>query len=180
MENYCIYCRHSDLSDYLVLNNYKYKRCNTCNLVQLIPMPTSDELTKFYDEIYYSKNYDTNSSDRDSIIQKHTQIQYEVLKRNFKIDQNTKFLDFGCGIGLFLDRLNINKHKFIYGFEFNQISSGILKSKGFEYVNIFEQNEHTFDIITLWDVAEHLIDPIETFKLLYKKQIGRASCRERV
>ena len=34
LKNTCIYCRNSEFSDYLLLNNYNYKRCKNCKSVQ--------------------------------------------------------------------------------------------------------------------------------------------------
>lgn len=51
----------------------------------------------------------------------------------------------------------------------NKIGSEIIKSKGYNFVSDLENEKLKFDIITLWDVAEHLLDPVSTFKLIYKK-----------
>ena len=169
MEDRCKYCQSTKFSDYLFLNGFKYKRCTKCTLVQLVPMPALDDLAKIYDRNYYAENYNVNVKEQATAIKQSSQIQYEILKRNYKIQPTTKFLDFGCGIGGFLDAVNENNNKFIYGVELNKISSEIIKKKGFGFIDDLGQSSETFDIITLWDVAEHLNDPIATFKLLKSK-----------
>lgn len=170
MENHCVNCNNSDFADYLFVKNYNYKRCKSCKLVQLVPLPTIEKLSAFYNEDYYIKGgYITDDINRISTIRDQTQIQYEIVKRNYKIEKGTKFLDFGCGVGYFLERLRANGHEFIYGYEFNSVSLKIIEDKGYNSILNLEQNNQKFDVITLWDVAEHLIDPINTFKMLHEK-----------
>jgi 2-polyprenyl-3-methyl-5-hydroxy-6-metoxy-1,4-benzoquinol methylase/DNA-directed RNA polymerase subunit RPC12/RpoP len=166
MKYHCLNCKSPDFADYLSINNYNYKRCKSCGLVQLVPLPTIEELTSFYNEEYYTKNYDIN---RISIIRDQTQIQYEIVERNYKTEKGTRFLDFGCGVGYFLERLKATGHEFIYGYEFNSASLKIIGDKGYNSILNLEQNIQKFDVITLWDVAEHLVDPINSFKMLHEK-----------
>ena len=169
MESSCIYCGNRYFKDYLNISTFDYKRCTKCKLVQLVPMPKVDDLIEFYDAKYYAKNYDVNNTDRAITLKNHNQIQFDIVKRHYHLKPNTKFLDFGCGIGSFLDTLHFNNQHLLYGFEFNKISSGIIIKKGYTYLDSLDQNGEKFDVITLWDVAEHLLDPISTFKLLFNK-----------
>jgi hypothetical protein len=169
MKSYCKYCESSIFSDYLSIGGYSYKRCKKCKLVQLVPMPSDKELYEFYSENYYLKNYNFDDVDRAKVIASHTQAQYEIVKQNFKFESNTKFLDFGCGTGAFLDVLSENDHSFIFGHEFNKAAELVILRKGYKHVSNLEESKETFDVISLWDVAEHLTDPVTTFTLLFKK-----------
>lgn len=170
MKNHCLNCGNSDFSDYLFIKNFNYKRCKTCKLVQLVPLPTIEELSEFYNEDYYIQSgYITNDINRISTIRNQTQIQYEIITRNFRTEKETKFLDFGCGAGFFLDTLKANGHKHIYGLELNAKRLKVIEEKGYSSINSLEHYDLYFDVITLWDVAEHLIAPVSTFKILCEK-----------
>ncbi len=161
----CVNCNSTGFKNYLELNGYSYKRCNSCELVQLSPLPTIEELKVFYDSNYYEYNFDEKSSDLKAIVKEQNSVQYDVTQRNFEVNHTTKFLDYGCGVGGFLDTVSAKGNKNIFGFEFNEISAKLIRDKGYGYVDVYK-DEQTFDVITMWDVAEHLLEPIEVFKLL--------------
>ncbi len=168
LKNKCVNCNSSEFENYLELRGYSYKRCKACKLVQLSPMPTPDELKVFYDSNYYTYNFEEKSSNIKAETKRQNDVQYDVIQRYFQISDTTKFLDYGCGVGAFLDTLNLKGNKNISGFEFNEISAKLIQDKGYGYVDVYKDNQ-TFDVITLWDVAEHLLEPVEVFKLLHSR-----------
>ena len=54
----CVNCNSTGFKNYLELRGYSYKRCSSCKLVQLSPLPTIDELKLFYDSNYYEYNFE--------------------------------------------------------------------------------------------------------------------------
>ncbi len=168
MTSKCVNCNSIDFKSYLELRGYSYKRCNACKLVQLSPLPTIDELKLFYDSNYYKYNFEEKSADIKTVIKEQNDVQFDVILRNFHVNDTTKFLDYGCGVGGFLDTLSLKGNKNIFGFEFNKISSKLIQDRGYGYVDVYKDNQ-TFDVITLWDVAEHLLDPVDVFKLLHSR-----------
>lgn len=82
------------------------------------------------------------------------------------------YLDFGCNIGLLLDQ---NRHRFssVYGVEINDEAAAFAAEK-LGINTIFPTldalpTEATFDLITLIDVIEHVLDPVELIKALALK-----------
>jgi len=105
-KNKCVNCNGGEFENYLELRGYSYKRCKACSLVQLVPLPTLAELKVFYDSNYYEYNFDEKSSNIKAETKKQNDIQYHVIERHCQIKETTKFLDYGCGVGAFLDTLS--------------------------------------------------------------------------
>ena len=84
-------------------------------------------------------------------------------------DPNGKnVLDVGCGTGGFLEFARANGFD-VYGFDASAAQAAFARERfntvrhaasALEYLGKLERGELRFDLITLWDVIEHLRDPI--------------------
>ncbi|WP_440653522.1 class I SAM-dependent methyltransferase [Candidatus Pelagibacter sp. HIMB1542] len=83
-----------------------------------------------------------------------------------KFKSKGKLLDFGCGNGWFLD-LAKNYYK-CFGYEINLNEKLKLKKKITFINNLTNLQKYKFDIITLFDVIEHLEDPAEIIDMCHK------------
>ncbi len=75
-----------------------------------------------------------------------------------KVGNGKKILDYGCGVGDFLEHLQKNGYD-VLGMEPNDSARRIAQSKvGIEKVTSteLEQNTEKYDVITLWHVLEHI------------------------
>lgn len=77
-------------------------------------------------------------------------------------------LDFGCGKGGFLDVAN-PLAKEIYGIELDKVIQKELAEKGYTVWSDFSECSKGVDIITMFHVIEHLINPIDILKACYDK-----------
>lgn len=77
-------------------------------------------------------------------------------------------LDFGCGKGGFLDVAN-PLVKEIYGIELDKLIQKELDEKGYTIWSDFSEFNKKVDIITMFHVIEHLINPIDILKECYDK-----------
>ena len=77
-------------------------------------------------------------------------------------------LDFGCGKGGFLDVAN-PLAKEIYGIELDKVIQKELSEKGYTIWSDLNECNKGVDIITMFHVIEHLINPIEILKECYDK-----------
>ena len=80
-------------------------------------------------------------------------------------------LDFGCAEGIYLDYLVAEGHSrgSLTGVDISPQMVDVVKSKGFAGYTIDEQlPAGEFDLITLWDVIEHVPSPPDTFNELSK------------
>lgn len=81
---------------------------------------------------------------------------FDYFKDNVKV--NNKILDFGCGNGVFLDKLKEMGYKNLYGADI----ANYLKNKEYEFQVVdmnkenFKWEDNFFDVITAFQVLEHL------------------------
>jgi 2-polyprenyl-3-methyl-5-hydroxy-6-metoxy-1,4-benzoquinol methylase len=171
-------------------------KCKNCGLVYTNPRLSSEQL-----EIMYSSNtilggnwknfpYLFNSNFPDELQDlKQNSIKYDTLEkwkvRLFKdymySKKNLRLLDVGCGAGKFV-RQCIDSGIDAYGLDLSQdrIEYGIkeyeLKGRIWKGTLDEESNKgNTYDIITLWDVIEHVPDP--SLLLSEVKRITHANSR---
>jgi 2-polyprenyl-3-methyl-5-hydroxy-6-metoxy-1,4-benzoquinol methylase len=157
--------------------------CKTCRSAHIDPYPDAVELAEYYDSGYtdmdfadtadhqvnhklrYSSEYETTifSEYRFSLID--AGLVPENLPGQFK-----RILDYGCANGVFLRFLNtlgVTRDN-LYGCD---ISSQLLEScrditdNLKPASNVFEFEEK-FDLITLWDVIEHIHEPLPVISTL--------------
>ena len=125
----------------------------------------------YYSLSYFSENKysDTNSLKKEYIR------RIKLIKKFIPDNGSDDCLDFGCGIGDFVT-FSENPYKF-KGVDYSD--DAIDKAmrtynksdcKFYKYSEFFrDNNKDIFDCITIWDVIEHLEDPIKTLQLLSHK-----------
>jgi len=155
-----------DVSDFWLKNfskQYQYYQCQTCGVIFRNSKPSEIDFN-----FIYPPNYEvyTQHNTRDKVNQ--FLIDFGLLKRykvfSKYIDKGT-ILDIGCADGAFLSYLKKYNGWKLYGVEKND---EIPKSRySLNGVNIFygdlkqaNYNNMQFDIVTMWDVIEHIEDPI--------------------
>ncbi|KKL53303.1 hypothetical protein LCGC14_2276800 [marine sediment metagenome] len=137
-------------------------RCMKCGLGFFDPLKLH-ELADLNPTLYNSKSYyklliRTHS---DLISRYRTQVK-EIYKM---VGKKGKLLDVGCSIGMFLNIASSYGFE-TYGFDINKIN--LNKAKQFFGIkplpdNYLNDNDFVnfFDIVTMWDVLEHLPNPVE-------------------
>lgn len=159
----------------LVYQKYGFDivRCKNCDLVFTDFNPSQ----KFLKD-YYSKNYFVGGNNKlgyDDYGLEEASSRLTATKRIkiIRIAKKGKVLDIGCAYGFFLDEMPEGWEK--YGLEISnfaykkavrinpdaKIQNKILSS------NVFSTQK--FDLITLWDVIEHLKKPKDELSIIYNK-----------
>lgn len=132
--------------------------CLSCKHSFTFPQPEDTILSKFYSSDFFTKQLLDTADNPD--IQKLLKHRWELIRR---FVEKGIAVDIGCGIGSFL---NVGR---AYGFE----AVGIEESQPLaDYgrkkysLKVFSENFETgdfsslkADVVTLWDVFEHLKDP---------------------
>lgn len=160
--------------------NKKYNlQKNKFGFYQVTPVPSKEEITKFYAEEFYTGEY-KNFNDSSLKVQINDPEFYEghwediydnIVEINHNAN-NLSMLDIGCGWGL---ALNYFKRKGLdcYGFDpaIEAVNYGIknglnLKHAGLDGMDVF--NGKKFNVVTLFNVLEHLPDPQKSIEQIKK------------
>lgn len=163
----CVLCNNSSFENYVVKNGCNYSRCKSCSLVQLVPMPIEEYLANYYDAKYYNSHEYININEKKHKVNlKEFQEKIYTISRHIGNISGRNIFDFGTGVGYFLDVAKLNGFK-TYGYEFGKYGQEQIIKKGHSLITNFYRHHNYFDIITLWDVAEHLINPLDNFTKLF-------------
>ncbi len=149
-------------------------RCLRCGLVYQNPRPTLAEMDQHYLPEYdlYSPPEETRSSSlKDRLMD--LAIQYGMRKRASFVTRyksGGRWLDVGCAAGVFLHRFQRAQAPGaweLHGVEPNPQAAEVARSRyGLQVITgTLEQAAYpdaSFDVVTLWDVLEHLHDPLDS------------------
>lgn len=168
----CILC-HIPMERYLFKNGYWIYRCPSCSLRETELKKEYDVFIKeFYSQGYYEGDptrsaYANYVRDKSLIVRNmHKFLSY--LPTRVK---PARLLDVGCAFGYFVE-LALTKGYDAYGFDPSEFASreagklvGPTRIKEGSIRSITYPKK-SFDVITLFDVFEHLSDPLDDMKKL--------------
>lgn len=161
----CILCNSTDSKSVFNENGIDILECKNCNHVY-----SSFEQAEHYDGYWEGEN---QTYDLDWWDTAHRSVYKDFIASYLKTESG-KLLDVGCGLGFFVKAVLTSKPKWdAIGYEIStQAVAFANKENGLP--NIFAglvQNsklpENTFDIITLWDVIEHIPKPHSLLTYLF-------------
>lgn len=125
------------------------------------PQPPLEKLPEYYK----SEDYISHTDSKRNLMERVYHVVRNIsLKRKLKLinsfsSEEKNLLDIGCGTGDFLQIAQLNKWS-VSGIEPNEEARQIANSKtnnsAFKIEQLLKFPKHSFDIITLWHVLEHL------------------------
>jgi SAM-dependent methyltransferase len=147
---------------------YRLVCCDQCGLIYQEPQLTPDELHEHYPENYGRFIFEEDESGR---LDRWSR-QHEMNRRSDRVLRHHpvsgRLLDLGCSTGQFLDTMR-RKGWEVVGVELSETAASYARES-------FELNVHSgtlesaqledksFDVITMWDVLEHVVDPAATLR----------------
>ncbi len=147
---------------------FSIRECSQCGLVFLSPRPDMNELMQFYPESYVAYTVPTTEKQ----LFKKADRSYGLRKRLKFVEKfvsGGRILDVGCATGAFLQQIqaSTNAKWELFGVEPNEYAANIArKVSGCNiYVGMLEAAEYPdnfFDVVTMWDVLEHVYNPVTT------------------
>jgi 2-polyprenyl-3-methyl-5-hydroxy-6-metoxy-1,4-benzoquinol methylase len=148
---------------------FRLVRCAKCGLIRQNPWLTWESLKDYYPEDYsaYEPVIDQERSGM-----KRADRRYGMWKRLRSIERfqpGGKLLDVGCGTGVFLAEAQRTGHWGLMGVEPSQAAEYVRKTLNIPIHNQrfaeADLPEGSFDVITMWNVLEHLDHPVEDLRL---------------
>lgn len=160
----CVVCGSTQHEHVYEKDGYELVRCSKCDLVAVANPPTTEELSRLYDSEH---GYHTDWLDPDSDAAARERAaaaeQASVISEQ---PFRGRLCDVGCSVGFFLDEARARGWE-VTGVEMNPTTADTARET-------FGLDVHTgttatvdlepgsFDVVTLWDVIEHVPDPPET------------------
>lgn len=153
----------------LTKETFNLVKCSKCDLIYMNPRPESDKMIEFYPDFYWQMNEVSTDPIRRILNSIDTAsdnaISEEKWRRIKFINKTGKLLDFGCGNGHFLNLIKQRGWQ-PFGVEFSSKAVDYAKTRfGINvHLGTIQQANFppdSFDVITLWDVLEHLPNPLE-------------------
>lgn len=164
----CNFCGSTKASKYLTVTDHRLNipgewdlyKCTNCGLIFIWPQPDWNELSLHYPKEYHG--YITSKSRLLNIFRKYGLAKRTKSIQNFK-SSNGILLDIGCASGDFLEEFRNKTGWEVIGIEIIEDAVKVAQEKKITIIknDLISANlkENTYDVITLWDVLEHLPDP---------------------
>jgi 2-polyprenyl-3-methyl-5-hydroxy-6-metoxy-1,4-benzoquinol methylase len=148
----------------LMMPHTRIVRClnRQCGLKYAVPQLDPESLNAAYRELYYP------SSDKEKLVYENTPLEileqtFDKLERTIGPLSGRRLLDFGCGVGKLCQ---VAKKRGIQPTGIESDSEARKTARRFDSLDVFESVEELikveprgFDLITIWDVVEHLRSP---------------------
>jgi len=155
------------------IDDFHIVRCSRCDLIYVAEELGNQELAAYYSEAYYTGAQSKGYADyvgRRELRKAYFRSAMPTIKHHLA-SEVPRVLDVGCATGFFLEVAHEQGWKAqgvevsTYAAEYarSQLSLDVLTGT----LADVKLPASTFDLITLWDVIEHVPDPFETLTLVY-------------
>ncbi len=165
----CPVCKSSSSAPYITKDGFTYVKCTGCSFIYSSPQLTSEAIEKAYNDIEI-RSYFLNELLIPFVEQGQKKEFRERLERiSALINSKTRrLLDVGCAAGNFLQIAGEMGYE-AEGLELDDINVKYAKEKrnlNAHMITLEQMNypEGSFDVVTLWDVLEHLSQPMQTLR----------------
>ncbi len=161
---------------------YQVVRCSDCGLVYVTPRHADEHLPKIYGEDYWKsenprlRGY-ASYGEEEQLYLKTFRLRGQLLQRHAGPGP-LKVLDVGCAAGFFLRVMKEQGHQ-VRGVELSpEIAQLAIEQLGERNMHVGQMADlpedkpgfepQSFDIVTLWDVVEHVPDPQDLLRRLHR------------
>ncbi|RKY92666.1 hypothetical protein DRQ15_01710 [candidate division KSB1 bacterium] len=176
----CPFCENTDFISVCRINlgglsEREVVRCTNCRLAFVNPLPTEDELQRFYVQQYFLSddprwgfcNYFAN--------RKSQYLQGRIIARRLRRwKPHGRVLDVGCATGFLLEGIRDHCTWEVFGIEISEWAVKIARTQLGLNVTLgtlekAEFPDNFFDIILLNDILEHVRDPLQFLTTVYAR-----------
>jgi 2-polyprenyl-3-methyl-5-hydroxy-6-metoxy-1,4-benzoquinol methylase len=141
-------------------------KCSTCNLVYVANPPTDSEIRDMYS---FSSGYHIELAQEGAVARaKFSAAAQRYIRLIEKHRQGGRILDVGCSFGAFLEVAREGGWE-TYGVEISDDTASLARARGLNVVTGTLADgplpTSSVDVVTLWDVLEHVRDPVGSLRL---------------
>ena len=163
----CPVCGQADAAPLFSKDGYGMVRCTACSAVFVGEDPAGIDFDALYGQAYYTGGSDAVFADyvgQEAARRAHARRKLAVLRHlPPRIARQGRLLDVGCAAGFFL--AEARAHYDVQGVELSTWSSAYARERlGLPvHTGTLQQAalpSNHFDVVTLWDVIEHVPDPV--------------------
>ncbi|MDH7512864.1 MAG: class I SAM-dependent methyltransferase [Clostridiales bacterium] len=158
----CSLCGGGKHRLHFALNGNVFRRCRSCGLIKMAPLP--ERLAKGDDYAGYDLERQRQFTRLFFVPQ-----YWRALRLIQRYKSGGRLLDVGCGTGEFLD-LARQEGFLAFGIEPSERALFIARRShpvAWGELNDISLKENFFDVVTLWSVLEHVIDPISFLRKVW-------------
>lgn len=163
----CPLCGGHTHTTHLTKYGYTLSRCAGCGHIHVNPMPSDEELTAHYQNVAYFEGESDQGyrsyADMHRALKPHFERRLRLL--NAAVTSGRTLMDFGCADGYFLDLARQ------HGWDISGVElSAEMASRASQRLSIpiaqRMPDAAQFDAITMWEVIEHVPQPVEHLRQL--------------
>jgi len=166
----CNLCGADNTTPVTEIDGFHIVRCRHCDLVYVNPRYREEHLQEIYTEAYYDHDGIKNGLEffgYDDYLADEENIRITFAKRLRTIERYAnkgKLLDVGCATGFFLDLARSGGWEVVgsevsrFGVQYARERLGLDVRLG--TLKELQFDAQTFDVVTMWDVIEHVVDPM--------------------
>jgi len=167
---HCNLCGADDTMPVTEIDGFHIVRCRQCGLIYVNPRYQKELLQQIYTETYYEHDGLKNGPEffgYEDYLADEENIRITFAKRLKTVERYAnkgRLLDVGCATGFFLDLARRKGWK-VVGTEVSRFSVHYVQERFDLDVRLgalrgLMFDAETFDAVTMWDVIEHVIDPV--------------------
>jgi len=160
--DHCPICRSESIFSLFVKSRFPHFRCSSCEHQFVNPMPDEASVNYWYANSVSQKEFNrvievTAEERRNSLYEKR-------LRQLQQIAPFRSVLEIGCGTGGFLKYVKEQMPEVkVYGCDVDPFAIDLCRKNGIEGIceaaERVEYRNYDIDVIVMWEVVEHLIDP---------------------
>lgn len=164
----CRICGGTAYDPFAVKNGFHLERCLGCGLVQVTDDLSGVNLAEYYDQEFFDETYDWLQAPGRGRRKEYRKFNYRLEEIEALKPKKGVILDIGCSFGFFLDMARTRGWTPV-GVEIGEYAARFAHDKLDLEVHVGEILEAPletarFDVITMWNVLEHLNDPLTQFR----------------
>jgi len=175
----CLLCQGETFYTVAKIQKYDLSMCTKCTFLSLYPLPTEEELQRYYTAQYRTQISSAEAVSSTILAAEQARSDRIIPLVRLHASKIKNCLDIGCSTGTLLKNINdgFGKEVECHGLEFNDnyrkyaVSKAHISADEYAYNMPIEQlhfeNKISFDFISLVHVLEHMRNPLSALESIW-------------